>query len=121
MACNIPLKSRRFGIFFALVQAFFLMTLISALAELQGDTKAGKAIYEKNCASCHGKKGEGRGFLSTRPGLSDASYMVGKTDAELLDKIANGGKGTGMPAWKNVLSEQDRLNVLAYIRSLTKP
>ena len=121
MTRDIPLKSWRFGILPAAALILFLVILTFGPTESQADAKAGKAIYDKNCASCHGKRGEGRGFLSTQPGLSDTQYMAGKTDAELLDKIANGGKGTGMPAWKNVLSEQDRLDVLTYIRTLPKP
>ncbi len=104
-----------------MVLLLFPLIASSGLAETIGGVQAGKTIFEKNCISCHGKKGEGRGFLSTLPSLSDTQYMAGKTDAELLEKITNGGKGTGMPAWKNVLNEQDRWNVLAYIRTLSAP
>ena len=99
----------------------FPLIVSHGLAETPGDAKAGKAIYDRNCLSCHGKKGEGRGFLSTLPSLSDAKYMAGKTDTELFNKTANGGRGTGMPAYKNVLSVQDQWNVLAYIRTLSTP
>lgn len=75
----------------------------------------------KNCASCHGKKGEGLGAMASLPNFSDGDYMRGKTDQDLFNKITAGGKGTGMPAWDNILSVQDRWNVLAYIRTLASP
>ncbi len=81
------------------------------------DPAAGKTIYEKHCVSCHGKTGKGIGTL---PNLSDARYMAGRTDAQLLEKTAKGGQGTGMPAWEKILSEAQRGDVLAYIRALAK-
>jgi mono/diheme cytochrome c family protein len=94
---------------------------LTAHAESGGDPKLGKAIYTKRCASCHGQNGDGLGFRSALPNFSDAKTMAGKTDQELFDKISNGGKGTGMPAWKKVLSQAERRNVLAYIRTLARP
>jgi len=44
----------------------------------------GKPVYDRHCASCHGKTGKGIGTL---PDLSDARYMAGRTDAQLLEKI----------------------------------
>jgi len=98
-----------------------ILLALAAHAEPNGDPKLGKAIYLKRCASCHGQNGDGLGFRSALPNFSDAKTMAQKSDRELLDKISNGGKGTGMPAWKKVLSEPERRNVLAYIRTLARP
>jgi mono/diheme cytochrome c family protein len=107
---------------FSLISAIFIsLPALDALAEPGGDPKLGKAIYTKRCASCHGQNGDGLGSGSTLPNFSDAKTMAEKTDRELLDKISNGGRGTGMPAWKKVLSESERRNVLAYIRALARP
>jgi mono/diheme cytochrome c family protein len=109
-----------FGLLFG--SALIVLLLIETVgAESRGDAKLGKVIYVKRCASCHGQKGDGLGFRSNLPNFTDAKTMSGKTDQELFDKISNGGKGTGMPAWKKVLSEQDRWHVLAYIRTLYSP
>jgi mono/diheme cytochrome c family protein len=43
-----------------------------------------------------------------------------KTDAELLAVIANGKPRTSMPAWKDLLTEEQRRDVLAYIRTLVR-
>lgn len=102
--------------------AFIVLLLIETVgAESRGEAKLGKMIYFKRCAACHGQKGDGLGFRSNLPNFTDAKAMAGKTDQELFDKISNGGKGTGMPAWKKILSEQDRWHVLAYIRTLHNP
>jgi mono/diheme cytochrome c family protein len=89
-----------------------------ALAQNRADAVAGKQIYERNCASCHGKRGEGLGGTSALPNFADRQAMARKSDQELLRKITDGGPGTGMPAFGKILSEQARLDVLAYIRSL---
>jgi mono/diheme cytochrome c family protein len=99
----------------------FLLLAQSARSESRGDAKLGKIIYVKNCVSCHGQKGDGLSFRPHFPNFADAKIMAAKTDQELFDKISNGGKGTGMPAWKKVLSERDRWNVLAYLRTLSNP
>jgi len=93
----------------------------AGLAEYRGDANIGKILYAKNCVSCHGQKGDGLGFRSTLPNFTDAKAMAAKTDQDLFNKISNGGKGTGMPAWNKVLSEQERWHILAYIRTLSNP
>jgi len=93
----------------------------SGAAEGKGNPEAGKIVFEKNCVGCHGKNGEGLGAMSKLPNFTDARVMMGRSDKELLDKITNGGKGTGMPAWGSLISEQDRWNLVAYIRTLASP
>ena len=78
-------------------------------------------IYAKNCAACHGQNGVGLGNRSSLPNFTDGKAMAAKTDQELFNKISNGGKGTGMPAYNKVLAEQDRWHVLAYIRTFSNP
>jgi mono/diheme cytochrome c family protein len=43
-----------------------------------------------------------------------------KTDAELLAVIDHGKPRTSMRAWKDQLNDQERLDVLAYIRTLVR-
>ena len=102
----------------ALISLFLIET---GHAESRGDAKLGKMIYVKNCISCHGQKGDGLGSRSSLPNFTDAKAMTVKTDQELFNKISNGGKGTGMPAYNKVLAEQDRWHVLAYIRTFSSP
>lgn len=85
-------------------------------ANAVGDSERGKALYEKNCQGCHGKTGLGLGGAT--PNLADAERMRKTSDAELFEIVSNGRPGTGMPAWAKVLSEQDRWNVVRYVRTL---
>ncbi len=114
-----PIKATvALAVFLTLVM---LLTRINDAVEGKGNPKAGKIMFEKNCIGCHGKNGEGLGAMSRVPNFTDAKSMMGRTDKELFDKITNGGKGTGMPAWGSLLSELDRWNLVAYIRTLASP
>jgi mono/diheme cytochrome c family protein len=93
-------------------------------AAQEGSAEHGKVIYDQWCLSCHGPQGKGDGpeapFLSPRPGSLLSAATSVKTDAELLGVITNGKLRTAMPAWKDRLTEQQRLDVLAYVRSLIR-
>lgn len=82
----------------------------------------GRLVYEQHCADCHGLQGRGDGkmaiSLSPRPGNLISAQTSAKSDQDLLKIIANGKRRTAMPAWKDRLSEQEQLAVLAYIRSM---
>ena len=101
-----------------LALAMFPAYYRSDAAESNVNPEAGKIVFEKNCVGCHGKNGEGLGPMSKLPNFKDAKTMMARSDKDLFDKITNGGKGTGMPAWGSLISEKDRWNLVAYIRSL---
>ena len=92
-----------------------------------GDANAGKVVYERRCALCHGFKGDGKGpgaeHLSPPPrdfttGVYKIRTTANKTptDQDLFKIITDGMPGTSMPPWK-VLPEKDRWNVLAYLKT----
>jgi mono/diheme cytochrome c family protein len=93
------------------------LALSSPAVAADGNPKTGRTIYDKHCTACHGKSGKGIGTL---PDLSDPATLAGRSDAQLFDKITNGGRGSGMPAWGSVLSEQQRWDVLAYMKTLAR-
>ncbi len=109
----------------------FVPALLSpALAEAQqgADASAGKVIYEKKCALCHGTegKGDGPGAVHLIPKPRDFTRGVYKirttasgeppTDQDLFRTITDGMPGSAMPAWK-VLSEKDRWHLVAYLKT----
>jgi DMSO reductase family type II enzyme heme b subunit len=106
-----------------------LLSPARAEAQQAGDPNAGKAVYEKKCALCHGAEGKGdgpgAGLLDPRPrDFTKGKYKIrttasGKppTDADLFRVITEGMPGTSMPAWK-VLPEKDRWNLVAYLKTL---
>ena len=64
------------------------------------------------CSRCHGKDGRG----GKGPDLTDGVYRHAWTDREIVDVIANGIRGTGMPGL-GAAYEDFYLPILAYIRS----
>ena len=87
----------------------------------------GEKMYIHYCASCHGDKGDGKGFnaknLDPRPAVhTDAKFMSKKTDKDLQDAINGGGKTVGkstlMPPWGTTLSEAQVHSLVLYLRSL---
>ncbi len=95
--------------------------LFLAPAGMAGDA-AGKAAYEKQCASCHGNDGKGNPAMTKVFGekqLNIATKEVAdKKDEELL-KVMTEGKGK-MPASGKSLSPADQKAVATYVRSLAK-
>jgi len=87
---------------------------------LKGDAEKGGAFYLGNCATCHGKTGDGRGprayFINPKPRnfLHSASRQEFNR-VKLFEMISNGERGTEMPAWKQVLSPQEIANVAEFV------
>jgi DMSO reductase family type II enzyme heme b subunit len=107
----------------------FVTVLVLALPALaqQGDANAGKAVYERRCAACHGDKGDGKGpgaeLLDPRPrDFTSGVYKIRSTgnrvptDQDIFRVITEGMPGTSMPAWA-VLPERERWNLVAYIKT----
>lgn len=83
----------------------------------RGDPKAGEAIYKSRCLACH--QADGKGMNGAMGGnFVEEKFRLAKPDSELLKTIAEGvqGKKAIMPPQKDVLSEQERKDALAYIR-----
>lgn len=83
----------------------------------------GKTIYQKECLSCHGKSGKGNGSdansLTTQPtDFTNQAFMAQTSSATLYNAISS-GITPDMPAYTDTLSDNDRLAVVAYLRSLT--
>jgi len=62
----------------------------------------GRITYEKNCATCHGMKGDGaeisREFNGKRAfDFTNLSTMANKHPLELFDGVTNGISGKAMP------------------------
>ena len=95
------------------------------------DTTAGKRVYVKWCAGCHGDAGAGDGpaasHMLPRPrDFTGAIYKIRTTasgqlptDQDVLRSIDEGLPGTAMPAWKDRLSERERRDVLAYLKTFS--
>jgi mono/diheme cytochrome c family protein len=83
----------------------------------------GEEVFKRQCAVCHGDKGQGDGPASAalRPkpaDLTDPEKMGEYTQTKLVAMI---GKGKGMmPAFGAVLNKQDLEAVAGYVHSLSR-
>src|SRR5438093_6847447 len=95
------------------------------------DTTAGKRVYVKWCAGCHGDAGAGDGaarpHMLPRPrNFTGGLYKIRTTasgqlptDADLERAIDDGLPGSAMPGWKGRLSDRERRDVMAYIKTFS--
>jgi mono/diheme cytochrome c family protein len=107
------------------------LALLIHRQQLEVDLGAGRALYRRYCASCHGDAGDGRGEASValrgRPRDLTTGVLAFRSTpsgelARLEDVVRTltvGLPGTEMPAWGAVLSEPERQAVARYVLSLS--
>jgi mono/diheme cytochrome c family protein len=92
------------------------------VAKGDASNKAGKTLYDKNCASCHGKTGLGDGVkaraLKDSPGDFSGAVYQNQTDGEHFYK-SKFGRGE-MPKYEGKLSDDDLWNIVNYMRTFKK-
>lgn len=87
---------------------------------LKGDAKKGKIFFDKNCAECHGKKGDGKGprayFINPRPAIFSSEQKRKTLNRPAIYIFTSQGKlGTEMPAWNKVLTPQEIADVSEHV------
>jgi len=82
---------------------------------------AGRATFQANCAICHGSRGLGDGpaafTLSPRP-VNLQVHIPQHAEGETFYWMSEGVAGTGMPAWKARLTEEERWQIIRYLQAL---
>ncbi len=85
---------------------------------------AGARIYDKECAQCHGKQGEGQ--ADAYPALAGNRAVLMDNTNNLVLSVLHGGYGSstagkprpyGMPPYQLVLNDSDLASVLSHIRN----
>jgi glucose/arabinose dehydrogenase len=76
--------------------------------------QAGKQLYARDCASCHGQTGKGTGNV---PSLVDGKLNSVKS-GEVFWFITRGDKANGMPSWGG-LPEKQRWQIVSYVKSIS--
>jgi len=83
-----------------------------------GDAAKGKTVFD-NCAVCHNadsteaKMGPGLKGLFKKDKLKNGKKV---TDANVLDRINEGGGG--MPGYKDMLTDGEKNDLIAYLKTL---
>jgi mono/diheme cytochrome c family protein len=81
--------------------------------------KKGEILFQRNCVSCHGTPGRNNFInLTLPPGDPATDKFQKQTDGALFFKITTGR--SPMPSFRDVLTEEERWEVIAYIRSFNK-
>jgi len=82
---------------------------------------SGETIFVTHCAVCHGESGRGDGptaaSLAMKPADLHESHVQDLTDGGLFYIITKGRAGTPMPAWEDILDEDERWNVVNFLRT----
>ena len=84
----------------------------------KGDATKGKEVFEQ-CGVCHNADSEEKKMGPGLKGLFKRDKMTnGKkpTDATVRAKVDEGGNG--MPAYKDMLSDEEKDNLIAYLKTL---
>jgi DMSO reductase family type II enzyme heme b subunit len=102
--------------------------LAAAAPASPAQLEAGKKTYERDCAQCHGDKGDGQGPAAPHLMPPPRDFTAGKfklrttpsgalpTDDDLRRVIRNGMPYTSMPAWPD-LTDEEVANVIRYIKT----
>lgn len=77
---------------------------------------AGVAVYEENCASCHGEDGKGDREQGA-PDLTDKIWLYGNSRASINTQIRTPKHGV-MPGWKSRLDGNTIKQLVIYVHSL---
>jgi DMSO reductase family type II enzyme heme b subunit len=112
-----------------LLLVVFPITVFAQGKQAPAASEVGKALYEDKCAHCHGIEGAGDGSaaenLLPRPrDFTRGIYKIRSTesgqlptDQDLFDIISNGMPGSSMPAWSELLTEDERWQLVAHIKT----
>jgi len=94
----------------------------------EAQRQAGKALYDQDCAQCHGETGNGQGIATPRVLPKPRDFTSGKfkvrttpsgslpTDADVARSIRRGFPYTSMPAWPS-FTDAEVQSLVYYVKS----
>jgi len=84
---------------------------------IPGDPVAGQAVYTANCAACHAANGQGNGGMTGADFVNDRRRLA-RNNETLVRSITEGiNNSPAMPPHRDILTEQQILDALSYIRT----
>ena len=97
--------------------------LANPVASSASSIAAGKKLYDVQCTSCHGPKGQGDGkggetLTPPSSDLADASWKHGSSDGEIFILNRDGARQTGMRPYGSSIVTNDIWNIVNYVRTL---
>lgn len=121
----------RIACIFAAVMLFAPMAAHAGAAQTAAAQAAapmdGAALFQANCAACHGETAAGDrkasdiGFPIKMPNFTDCSFANREANTDWLSSIHRGGRARGfprvMPAFDQALSEEEMQAIVDYLRA----
>lgn len=96
--------------------------LVNPFKDNENATAEGKKIFNQICVICHGMQGKGNGAagltLNPKPANFLAITVVNETDGAIFWKLTEGK--APMASYKDLLNENQRWQLVNYIRKLEK-
>lgn len=96
-----------------------IISYMSTLNYSLSDGADGQKLYDTYCVSCHGKDLDGQGILSAMldplPRSFNRYQFVASYDERFKTSILEGVKGTSMPAWKDVMTDEQAQTLVDFI------
>ncbi len=83
-----------------------------------GDVAKGKEAFQQRCLMCHFEDSTDKKIGPGLAGIKDGKLPSGKdsTREALLENLNKGGNG--MPAFEQMLSEEEKTDIVAYVLTL---
>jgi len=104
------------------------LVLLTPLATGQDEPERdGKWLYARHCAGCHNDNGDGKGPTITALGqeardFKAGGFAFGDSREQLFKTLSSGIPGRSpMPSFAGTLSEEERWQVVDYVRTLMPP
>ncbi len=97
-------------------------TLKSPVAFTPQVIREGEKLFSTYCVSCHGKNGLGDGSpgkFNPPPANFHSQRVADQKDGALFWKLTN-GRGISMPSYKAIFSDEQRWQLIAYVRQFAK-
>lgn len=73
-----------------------------------------RLLFERNCATCHGQRGEGKQLGTMKIPTLREGRPVTDTDAQLFKQVYDGGNG--MPPFKYTLDDKQIQDLVRFVR-----
>ena len=101
------------------VPLFIVVAMAAWSASKGGDADKGKALFAQQCVTCHNAANNEKKLGPGLKGLFKLDKLVtGKkaTEQNIRAQIDNGGNG--MPPYKDMLGDQEKDDLIAYLKTL---
>ena len=106
-----------------------ILVVLILFTPVANSAERAEDLYKAYCWQCHGMQGNGMGVnirdMSVQPrDHTDSKEMSSRSDQELFNAIKDGGRAIGksllMPAWKDVISDDEIHSLVRYLKELCK-